>query len=319
VQLSYDVVDVFTERAYAGNPLAVVYGAEGLQTSSLQSIAREFNLSETTFPLPLSAADREAGADYRLRIFTPGGEIPFAGHPTLGTAWALRAKGVMEPGKRIQSCPAGLIEVDVPEEPTDAVELQAAPRDLSAPLSQPSIAALLSSVGLEASDVVAPVYAAGCGLSFLHVPVQPDAVGRARASGVPLAELPVEVTGVSDPLDGVNVFALDGDGDAPSSGAPAQGADGLLHVHARVFVPGLSVPEDPATGSAAVGLGVALAALGLADADGQTAYRIRQGAEMGRPSVLHGRVETRGGEAVKCSVAGNVVPVATGSLTPPNV
>jgi trans-2,3-dihydro-3-hydroxyanthranilate isomerase len=148
VQLSYDVVDVFTDQAYAGNPLAVVYGAERLSTAQLNAIAREFNLSETTFPLPLTAADRSAGADYRVRIFTPGDEVPFAGHPTLGTAWALRERGLLQSGRRLQSCPAGLVGVSVPTDPTGAVELSAPPGDAARSLPENDAGQLAELVGL---------------------------------------------------------------------------------------------------------------------------------------------------------------------------
>src|SRR5919199_5512803 len=89
--LSYDVVDVFTDRAFAGNPLAVVHGAQELGAGQMQAIAAEFALSETAFPLPPTAA----GATYRLRIFTPGRELPFAGHPSIGAAWVLAAAGLI--------------------------------------------------------------------------------------------------------------------------------------------------------------------------------------------------------------------------------
>ncbi len=102
-RLRYEVVDVFAERRYAGNPLAVVYGADALETAQLHALAMEFNLSETAFPVALTDEDRAAGADYRVRIFTPGGEIPFAGHPTVGTAWSLRSSGVIEPGAQTAS------------------------------------------------------------------------------------------------------------------------------------------------------------------------------------------------------------------------
>jgi PhzF family phenazine biosynthesis protein len=109
--LRYDIVDVFTDRPYAGNPLAVVHGAEALSTARMQAIAREFNLSETTFPLA-PTGDGESGADYRVRIFTPGGELPFAGHPTLGTASAWLALGGEPAGADVvQECGVGLVTV----------------------------------------------------------------------------------------------------------------------------------------------------------------------------------------------------------------
>lgn len=326
-RLQYDVVDVFTDRAFAGNPLAVVYGAELLSTAALQAITGEFNLSETAFPVSPSDADRDAGADYRVRIFTPGGEIPFAGHPTLGTAWSLRQRGGLGAGQRRQACGAGLIDVYVPADPDAPVELCAPPRDLATELSADAVRAVAGSVGLRPADVVAPTYVAGCGLSFVHLPVSPAAVGRARPGAVPLGELPLGDVKLLDPLEGVNVFTIDDHGLAagaveppPLSATPAAAARDRgceLQINSRVFVPGLSVPEDPATGSAAAGLGVALCALGLAAADGETRYRISQGVDMGRPSVLHGRVEVAGGRPVACRVAGQVVPVATGTIAVP--
>jgi trans-2,3-dihydro-3-hydroxyanthranilate isomerase len=145
------------------------------------------------------------------------------------------------------------------------------------------------------------VYVAGCGLSFAHVPVVPDAIARAQVSTRPLHDY-VPAIETRDPFEGINLVALSGS-------APA------LSVHARVFVPGLSVPEDPATGSAAVGLGVALVAAGLLPDGGR--FDIAQGIEMGRPSRLMGRVEAVDGAATQCHVAGQVHPVASGEIVVP--
>jgi trans-2,3-dihydro-3-hydroxyanthranilate isomerase len=145
------------------------------------------------------------------------------------------------------------------------------------------------------------VYVAGCGLSFVHVPVVPDAVERAQVSTRPLAEY-VPAIETQDPFEGINLLSVTGS--APE-----------VSVHARVFVPGLSVPEDPATGSAAAGLGVALVAAGLLPDGGR--YEIAQGIEMGRPSRLLGRVEVTDGAASRCHVAGQVQPVASGEIAVP--
>jgi len=305
--LEYDVVDVFTDRAFAGNPLAVVYGADLLSTTQLLAITREFNLSETAFPTSLTAADRAAGADYRLRIFTPGGEIPFAGHPTLGSAWLLCQRGALLPGDRTQTCGAGLVGVRLSSDRLAPVELCAVPRDLATELCADAVRAVAESVGLRRDDVIGPTYVAGCGLSFVHLRVAPAAVARARPGMAPLSDLPLGNLSLRDPLEGVNVFAVAGDA--------ARAV--VLPVNARVFVPGLSVPEDPATGSAAAGLGIVLCALGLVSPDGETRYRITQGVDMGRPSVLHGRVEALAGQPVACRVAGQVMPVATGTIAVP--
>lgn len=317
MRLAYDVVDVFTDRAYVGNPLAVVHGAEHLRRAQLNAITREFNLSETTFPIPLDESDRAAGVDYRVRIFTPAGEIPFAGHPTLGTAWVLHDRGQLQPGNRTQACLAGSIGVSVPADPGAELELQAAPQDLSSPLPAEAVAAVASAVALAPDDVVQRVYAAGCGLNFVHLPVRPEALARARPGDVPLGDLSLGELDVQGPLEGVNVFAVAESGDATKVASSGERSAGL-QIRSRVFVPGLSVPEDPATGSAAVGLGIVLAALGLAKPEGETRFRIEQGVEMGRRSLLHGRVEAAQGRATRCWVAGQVVRVATGTLVVPD-
>ncbi len=305
--LSYDIVDVFTDRAYAGNPLAVVYAADHCTSEQLHAMAVEFNLSETAFPMALTDADRAAGADYRVRIFTPGGEIPFAGHPTLGTAWALRRRGLLGVGDRLQSCGAGLIGVHLPADDAAPVELTATPRDEARELSSQEVAAVAPLVGLTAAAAAGPAHVAGCGLTWLYLRVATDAVSRSRPTGTKVSEVDIDRSDLRDPLDGVCVYSVEG---AHLAGAP-------VSVRARVYVPGFGIAEDPATGSAAAGLGLALVAGAVAAADGETAYRISQGVEMGRPSVLLGRVEATDGRAVRCHVAGQVVATASGTITMP--
>ncbi|MBA2560722.1 MAG: PhzF family phenazine biosynthesis protein [Propionibacteriales bacterium] len=307
-RLGYEVVDVFTARAFAGNPLAVVYGADRLSSEQMLSLATEFNLSETAFPLALTPADREAGADYRVRIFTPGGEVPFAGHPTLGTAWALRARGDIGGGDVTQACGAGLIAVHLPSDHTRPVALSAVARDAARELTPTEVADVVPLVGLTVDDVAGPAHVAGCGLTWLYLRVSPEAVSRARPSSTRLCEVSLNQSALTDPLDGIDVYAV--------AARPAAAGDDL-QVFSRVFVPGLGIPEDPATGSAAVGLGLALVAAGLAAADGQTSYRIEQGVEMGRPSLLIGRVEASNGLGRRAHVAGRVVPIATGTIAVP--
>ncbi len=285
--LDYDVVDVFAERPYAGNQLAVVHGAGDLGDADLLAIAREFNFSETTFPVPL-ADDR-----YRVRIFTPGGEVPFAGHPTIGTSWVLRERGLLAEEEVVQECPAG--EIGVLLDGAGA-ELTARPQVLDGPVPAE---ALLDAVGLGAADADGEAWVAGTGLSFVHVPVHPDAVARAT----------VPPRGVLDPalggmrLGGMSLYAVTGR--EPSG----------VEVHSRVFVPELAVPEDPATGSAATGLGLVLHARGLIAHGG--GFRIRQGIEMGRPSLLVGGVHAPDGTVEHVRVAGAVHPIARGQIRAP--
>ena len=279
----YEVVDVFTDRPFAGNPLAVVFDAESLTTAQLQAIAREFNLSETVFVLPPT----RPGATYRARIFTPVAELPFAGHPSVGAAVTVVRRAGGGPVV-VQECGAGLLPLTVTGgrarltggTPTIGPELPAGP--------------LLSAVGLVPADFAGPApRSAGCGLEFPFLPVRPEAVARARVDPALVRE---------HGLTQLSVVAWD----------PAERV-----AHARVFVPDLGVPEDPATGSAALGLGVWLVAAGLLPGDGESSYLVRQGEETGRPSRLDCTVTAEAGAAVSATVTGEVVPIARGELTVP--
>jgi trans-2,3-dihydro-3-hydroxyanthranilate isomerase len=298
MRLDYEIVDVFTDRPFAGNPLAVVLGADDLSTEQCQAIAAEFGFSETTFP----SAEVDGGREYGTRIFTPEQEIPFAGHPTLGTASVLRSRGLLTEDDCVQVCGAGRVGVRFDGE---VVELSATPRDLAGPLDPALTRDLLRLVGLAPSDLAGQAWVAGCGLTFVHLPVSEEAVVRAVPSGRgfgKLADRIAAVAPVEDLLDALNVYAVAGD--APT-----------LSVHSRVFVPSVGVPEDPATGSAAAGLGMVLVASGLLPEGGR--YEISQGLEMGRPSALSGRVEADAGVATRCHVAGRVQPVAAGEIAVP--
>ena len=157
--LRYDIVDVFTDRPFAGNQLAVVHAADELSTEKCLAIAQEFNSSETTFP----GSAMVDGVGYSTRIFTPSGEIPFAGHPTLGTAWVLRSRGLLSGSEVTQECAAGRIGVRFSAEPAGPVELSASPRDLVGPLDPQLATTFLEDVGLSASDLAGSVWLAGCG------------------------------------------------------------------------------------------------------------------------------------------------------------
>ncbi|MEU7903034.1 PhzF family phenazine biosynthesis protein [Actinoplanes sp. NPDC049118] len=283
--VAYEIVDVFTDRPYAGNPLAVVFGAEALAGDQMQLLAREFNLSETVFVLP-----PEAGGTYRARIFTPETELPFAGHPSIGAAVTAARRGLAGPGELVQECGAGLLPVSV----TDAsATLTGGAPTLGAALP---VGGLLDLVGLADDDFAggaAQPAPAGCGLEFVFLPVRRDALARAWADAERGRAL--KVTGIS-------VFAWDA---------------GTRTAQARVFCPGVSVPEDPATGSAALGLGVWLVANGLLPGDGTSSYTVHQGVEMHRPSLLRCTVTAAGGSASVATVSGHVVPVARGEIAVP--
>jgi trans-2,3-dihydro-3-hydroxyanthranilate isomerase len=285
--LDYWVVDVFADAAFAGNPLAVVLDADDLSTEQMQAMALEFNLSETTFPVRTSTG----GADYRLRIFTPTNELPFAGHPSVGTAWLMHSIGRVGAGRVVQECGAGLLPLEVR---ADGATLTGGQPTVGETIDP---AVLLAATGLEAGDFAgAEPRWAGTGLNWAFLHVSEEAVARARPD---LARLTALTESGSDRA-GVSVLSW---------------KDG--HAHARVFAGGFGVPEDPATGSAALGMGVWLVTAGLVAADGESAYQISQGLEMGRPSRLSCTVVASGGQAVECRVSGSVVPVARGQMAVP--
>lgn len=284
--LHYEIVDVFTDLAFTGNPLAVVLDADDLSTPQLQALAREFNLSETAFPLPSTVAD------YRLRIFTPLAELPFAGHPSVGAAHTLARLGRIDHGAVVQECGAGLLPLHVE---ADAVRLTGGTPAYGDPLDHSS---LLRAAGLEDSDFGGtPPRLAGCGLQFGYLHVRAAAV--ARADPAPGALAAANAVGQG----GLSVLAWD---------AEARTA------HARVFAPGVGVAEDPATGSAALGLGVWLVTSGLLPGDGVSSYTVKQGAELLRPSILRCTVAADTGAVTQTTVSGNVVPVAAGTIRRPD-
>jgi trans-2,3-dihydro-3-hydroxyanthranilate isomerase len=283
--LRYEVVDVFTDRPFTGNPLAVVYGADELAGSQLHAIAREFNLSETIFVLSPSTPE----ATYRARIFTPGGEIPFAGHPSVGGAVTLQRAGWFPAGTVVQECGAGLLPILVEE--TGLATLRGGTPTLGPELDPEP---LLAAVGLGRDDFAGPApRVAGCGLEFPYLSVTPAAVARAACDAAALQRAG---------FDKVEVFAWDADS---------------ATAHARMFAPAIGVPEDPATGSAALGLGVWLVAAGLLPGDGAATYRVLQGAEIHRPSTLDCTVTAAAGLAGSATVSGHVVPVAAGEIAVP--
>jgi trans-2,3-dihydro-3-hydroxyanthranilate isomerase len=285
VDLTYRVVDVFAEAPFTGNPLAVVLDGDDLTTEQMQAIAREFNLSETTFPVSTTAE-----ADYQLRIFTPTTELPFAGHPSVGTAWVMAELGRVPRGRIVQECGAGLLPVDVRE---DGATLTGGPPMHGDPLDPEP---LLRAAGLTTADLVdgPPPRAAGTGITFAYLPVRPEAVARAEPDSVQLRHLDVQE---------LYVFAYDSE---------------TARAHSRMFGGGVGVAEDPATGSAALGLGVWLAVSGLVGPDETSTYTVSQGAEIGRPSRLDCSVTTERGRVTRTTVTGRVVPVATGTIAAPS-
>ncbi|WP_206340075.1 PhzF family phenazine biosynthesis protein [Blastococcus litoris] len=283
--LDYEIVDVFAPGAFAGNPLAVVFDADGLSTEQCQALAFEFHLSETSF----LCAPTEPGADYRVRIFTPFAELPFAGHPSVGAAHTLVRTGRLGAGTLRQECGAGVLDVEVDG---DGARLSGGRPTLE---DGPAAAELAAAVGLSAADAMGgPADVAGCGLPFAYLSVAPGAVDRAVPDQAALDALGVG--------EGVSVLSWD----AATSTA-----------YARVFAGDLRWGEDPATGSAALGTGVWLVEAGLLAGEGTSSYVVRQGEKLGRPSVLECTVTASDGKAVAATVRGAVVPIASGRIRVP--
>lgn len=293
MQREYFTLDVFTDHVFTGNPLAVVPEGRGLSDEVMQAIAREFNYSETVFVLPAS----EAHADCRIRIFTPARELPFAGHPTIGTAVLLSELGILKGSDVVLQEGVGDVrvrlsrhnesayaELTVPGRPEFGTEIPA--RDVVARI-----------VGLHPDDLdPAPdaLATASCGVPFLLVRVRNRAV-LARARGN-TAEWQAHLA----------------DAWAREIFIHCVEDDGLIR--ARMFAPRLGIPEDPAAGAGSAALAAYLANR-HPQADGEERRTILQGVEMGRPSRLEIGWSKRGGAIHAIQVGGQAVRVAHGTIT----
>jgi trans-2,3-dihydro-3-hydroxyanthranilate isomerase len=291
---SFHILDVFTDRPFGGNQLAALPDAGGLDAERMQQVAAEFGFSETTFVLPAT----RPGHDCRVRIFTPRAEMPFAGHPTIGTALVLarlgRARRDGDVGRIVMEQIAGTVPVDVRFDGDRAVEaeLTAPQAPTLGPMLEPATCAALT--GLAAGDVIA-ARVASAGAAFLIVEVASlDALARAKP---------------------------------PTGGLGNSGANGVLlftratgsaehDLRARMYAPEHGLAEDPATGSAVAAL-AGLLATTEGSGDGWQSWRIGQGIEMGRPSLLRARARREAGRVVEIRVAGAAVTVAEGWIEVP--
>jgi trans-2,3-dihydro-3-hydroxyanthranilate isomerase len=303
LKFKYYTADVFTDRPFGGNQLAIFPDARRIDSARMQVIAREFNFSETTFVLPPD----DARHTRRVRIFTPGAEIPFAGHPTVGTAHVLAAVGeiplsgdatsiVFEEG-------VGPVPVTIRSNGRQPVFAQLSVAKLpEVGPPPPSPARLAAMLSLDARDLAGadmPPEAVSCGLPYLLIPLTSrSAVARARLR-LDLWEQTLRGYWTDD----VFVFALDPE---------LEGSD----VHGRMFAPGFGIAEDPATGSAAVALGGYLAARHPRH-DGTLRWVLEQGFEMGRPSILEVEVDKDGGEVTAVRLGGSTVLVCEGQMEVP--
>ena len=286
MSLTFYIVDVFAEERYAGNQLAVVRGGADLPDETLQTIALEMNYSETTFVL----SEEESEGGYDVRIFTPGDELPFAGHPTLGTAYVIQHEILASPVESITlNLKAGGIAVTFGE----VLWMRQLPPTYGATLDTARVA---RSLNLETADLDDhyPVQEVSTGLPALIVPLRDlDALRRCKVDW----ERYTEVAG-----SGKNLYVF----------CPESHDNGPGDLSARMFANDLGVPEDPATGSAAGCLAAYLlehSYLGTDSVD----VRVEQGYEIGRPSLLYLQA-ARDGDEIKVDVGGKVQMVARGEL-----
>lgn len=292
----FTTLDVFTDRRFAGNPLAVVLESEGLDTAAMQAIAAEFNLSETVFVRSPQAAAHRA----QVRIFTPTRELPFAGHPTVGTAVLL---GLMDGGGDTRAMVLEESVGPVPCRVTPGEDGGEATFDLpSLPVAAgeaPPVATLVEALGIAAGDIGFGTFAPCCwsaGNGFTFVPVKSlAAVGRAKPNRA------VFDSALGDPPHGALFVFTD------------ETAEASHDFHARMFAPAMGVTEDPATGSAVAAFAGVLSRFGGLK-DGEHSVVIEQGYEIGRPSLIGLSLTIQGGALTAGAVGGHAVVVMEGAI-----
>ncbi len=284
---------------FGGNPLAVFLDGRGVSDAEMQALAREMNLSETTFILPPA----DPVNDFRVRIFTPGRELPMAGHPTIGTAFVLAREQMVPAGGETVTIrleeKVGLIPVrlEMKNGAPDKIWMTQ-PLPTFGPVF-PNAAAAAAILGIDPAGVRndLPIEVVSCGLPFLFVPVRDLATMRKLSFNRDLGRSALE----SLEVQGVFAFAME----VENAGSTA---------HSRMFAPDLGIPEDPATGSASGPLGSYLVRHGVVPAQPKTSIVSEQGIEMGRPSFIHVEIAREANEITEVKVGGQTVFVGSGEI-----
>ncbi|THD67198.1 MAG: PhzF family phenazine biosynthesis protein [Bradyrhizobium sp.] len=299
MQLQFQTVDVFTGTQFAGNPLAVVLNAEGLSVGQMQAIAAEFNLAETTFVRPPQDATHTA----EVWIFTPRSEMPFAGHPNVGTAFVLARAGVCY-GRVINGDSvvfeekAGLVPIEILRDGTTVVGARlASPQPLSVGAEVPA-ELIASACGVPLADIANAGHRpciASCGAPFILAELKSRAALAAASPNGDVFRLEVS----KHPAVSIMLYTQVDEGD--------------IDIRARMFAPHLNIPEDPATGSANVAL-IGLLAKLRPEANLLLTKTIAQGVEMGRPSILRAEAEKKDGTVTATFIGGRCVPVMSGTI-----
>jgi trans-2,3-dihydro-3-hydroxyanthranilate isomerase len=294
-------VDVFTNRIFGGNQLAVFLQPDGLSDSEMQAIANEMNFAETTFVF--EPTQTEAAA--RVRIFTPANELPFAGHPTVGTTWVLANKGLLKGDSNNLKLEEGigLVPVKLEGDPRSPSAVWMSHRDPAFGPPLENRAEIAQALGLSEADLLPgkPVRSGSTGVTFLYVPLaNPETVDRAEAN--------MRAVAAAYPGDRLGVFIFAPD---PSRG-PAR-------VYSRMFAGDtIGITEDAATGAASGPLGAYIAEQDVVALSDPIEIVSLQGNKMDRPSIIRMRLDLRDGRATNIQVGGAVVPVLEGELTLPS-
>ncbi len=297
----YVHLDVFTDRVFGGNQLAVFPEPAGLDADTMQAITREMAYSESTFVFP----PEDPSTSVRVRIFTPGKELPMAGHPTIGTAFALAHEGVIAPGQQevVFGLGVGPIRVRLRWDPSGRTLAFAQMQQIAPTFGDTvtDVAALAAALNLDAADIAiarSPAQSVSCGVPFLFVPlVTRDAVDRAMVDLAALRRL-CRTLGIAEE---VFIFSTE------------PGDDGAT-AYSRMFAPGLGVAEDPATGAASGPLGCYLVRHGFVAPEKAGEILSVQGVRMGRPSRVYIAIGMEGGRITDVRVGGTAVVVGEGRL-----
>ncbi|HUQ30547.1 MAG TPA: PhzF family phenazine biosynthesis protein [Pyrinomonadaceae bacterium] len=298
-KLHYHLVDVFTEKVFGGNQLAVFTNGRGIEPVLMQSIAKELNLSETTFVLPPVDAEN----DYHVRIFTPGAELPMAGHPTVGTSFILAREHMIklddvETTIRLEEGVGTIpVQINFNDGQPDLIWMQQPPPVFGPRFEDAREIAEMLSLTPEAIESEWPIEVISCGVPFLFVPLKSLASARAVQFRLDVWERVLRDAGIS----GVFVFTKE---------TQLEGSS----VHSRMFAPGLGIAEDPATGGASGPLGCYLMRHAVFPATQRMEFTSEQGIEMGRPSIIKIIIEQEAGEIKRVRVGGRCRFVGEGYL-----
>jgi trans-2,3-dihydro-3-hydroxyanthranilate isomerase len=287
-KLRYHIVDVFTDRAFGGNPLAVFTNGRGISAELMQSIAKELNLSESTFVLP----PEDPQNDYRVRIFTPAAELPMAGHPTVGTSFILAREHMINPAEVETTIKleegVGTIPVNIKfiEGAPDHIWMQQLLPTFGPQCEDPGMIAEMLSLPVDAIETNLPLEVVSCGVPFLYAPMKDLKSIQAVKFRLDASERILRELGV------IGVFLFTKETELEGSS-----------VHSRMFAPAFGVFEDPATGGASGPLGCYLVRHKVLSPT-QTEFTSEQGIEMGRPSIIKIIIDHEAGEIGRVRVGG---------------